>query len=288
MLRNLKNLGAVLIILFLLPYLAVSFSVRQELAQKVDFRMSPLEIYVCQAAAAVLPDICEDEFIKAQIILIRTNTVKKLQMMGLEKSETLERSEELGESFLDTELLETRFGNRLYRLAQETEGQILVYEGEPIEAAYHAVSNGNTRKGEEVPGAELPYLVMAECPEDILSPDYLCRTEYPVEEWEDRLGSSGEKWPKVEILERDSAGYVSRVKINEELLTGEQFREKLGLCSADFTIEEIDGVTIITTKGRGHGLGLSQYTAEHMAKEGKDHEEILAVFFPGTELIKTE
>ena len=112
--------------------------------------------------------------------------------------------------------------------------------------------------------------------------------EYETERWRELLAPGSEKRPEVEILSRDSAGYVLRVKIGEELFTGEQFRKKLGLASADFTIMEMDDTKVITTKGRGHGLGMSQYTANHMAAQGADHREILAEFFPGTELIKTE
>ena len=267
-----------MIILLLFPYLAVVFTVGTLPVKERAGQMSPLEIYVCQITAGTLPADSADEFIKAQMVLVRTNAVREMQ----------EQLQNPVENLLDIKSIEERFGDRLYRLAKETEGQILMHEGVPIEGAYHAVSNGKTRDGREVLGESMPYLVPVECPEDLRSPEYLYRTEILVEQRGSDPESGGVKWNKVEVLERDSSGYVQRVKFGEELLTGEQFRERLGLCSSDFIIEEAEDAIIITTKGLGHGLGMSQYTANHMAQNGAEYREILATFFPGTDLTKIE
>ena len=285
MLWNLKNAAAILAILLLLPYLAVTFSG----TAGADAGPEPnLETYVCGVTAAVLPADCEDEFIKAQMILIRTNAVRKLQELSEAPEAALMFVKELGEPFREPMMVEKLFGHRLYQLAEDTRGLILTFEGEPIEGAYHAVSNGRTREGREVLGKEVSYLTSAACPEDMKAADYFCRIEFKEEEWRLLLEDGGEKWPEVEILERDGAGYVRLVRIGEEILTGEQFRQKLGLSSSDFIIEKIENARVVTTNGRGHGLGMSQYTANCMARDGKNHKQILESFFSGTELRKIE
>ena len=81
-----------------------------------------------------------------------------------------------------------------------------------------------------------------------------------------------------------TAGYVTSVRVGQETVNGEEFRQTYGLASSCFILQKYDGKLRITTRGVGHGLGLSQYTANEMAKEGKDAAEILQYFFEGTEI----
>ena len=82
----------------------------------------------------------------------------------------------------------------------------------------------------------------------------------------------------------DSAGYVLSVKVGKETVSGESFRDTYGLASSCFELQAFEEQTRVITKGVGHGLGLSQYTANEMAKEGKTYQEILQYFFEGTEI----
>ena len=88
----------------------------------------------------------------------------------------------------------------------------------------------------------------------------------------------------VQILSHDSAGYVTEVQIGEEKCSGDEFRDTYELASGCFELQEFDGKTRAVTKGVGHGLGMSQYTANEMAKEGKSYKEILQFFYEGTEM----
>ena len=87
-----------------------------------------------------------------------------------------------------------------------------------------------------------------------------------------------------EVTAMDTAGYVTSVRVGQETVNGEEFRQTYGLASSCFILQKYDGRLRITTRGVGHGLGLSQYTANEMAKEGKDVSEILQYFFEGTEI----
>ena len=74
-----------------------------------------------------------------------------------------------------------------------------------------------------------------------------------------------------------------KIRIGENVYSGEKFREALNLPSGCFTLHDQEDQLKITTKGVGHGVGMSQYTANSMAKEGKKYKEILAYFYEGTE-----
>ena len=103
-----------MIILLLLPYLAVVFTVGTLPVKERAGQMSPLEIYVCQVTAGTLPADSADEFIKAQMVLVRTNAVREMQ----------EQRQNPVENLLDIKSIEERFGDRLYRLAKETEASL--------------------------------------------------------------------------------------------------------------------------------------------------------------------
>ena len=86
---------------------------------------------------------------------------------------------------------------------------------------------------------------------------------------------------QIEIVSRDAAEYVTKIKVAGETYDGEQFRHALELPSACFTITEMDDHVRIVARGMGHGFGLSQNTAEKLAKEGYGYREILAYFYKG-------
>ena len=162
-----------------------------------------------------------------------------------------------------------------YRKIKQSEGTC-VFEGgywtdkqmEDIWGMKYAVYH---HKLKEVLGSEdYPYLKMVECPLDLESKEELKTRIF------DEL--------KAEVKKTDSAGYVLSVQAGEEQVNGEEFRNAYDLDSACFTLQDYNGKLRVTTRGVGHGLGMSQYTANRMAKEGKDYKEILDYFFSGTEI----
>lgn len=159
-----------------------------------------------------------------------------------------------------------------------TRGEVLTWEKNYIYAAYHALSAGETRAITEVyPDANMPYLTKISCPKDVQAEEYL-------------MVSYLEKqaYGQVEIVSRDEAGYVKEVIVDGKNYTGEEFRNQYGLQSACFSIKKLENKIRIVTKGFGHGIGLSQYSAQKMAEEGKSYKEILEYFYPGTQLVQVE
>ena len=309
--QKLKDVAAAAVFVLLFPCVVLLFSGKEVSFRKVSEKDGALEGYYIRkehgaasetldlksytlgAAAAVLWADCEEEMMKAQMVLVRTNLLRKIQEAG--EDHTISEAQ-LSEVYMEPELQRRKFGSafeafweRLTKAGEDTDGWILTFEGEPVEAAYHLVSSGRTRMGSEVLDGEYPYLQPVECAEDRYAKDYLMRKEISGEEWRTTLEAAGyDPDAELQIAVRDASGYVCRIKLGEQVLGGEEFRRLFDLNSADFFIEEGGLGKIITTKGVGHGLGMSQYGANVYAENGADFREILARFFPGTELKKIE
>ena len=98
--------------------------------------------------------------------------------------------------------------------------------------------------------------------------------------------SSGSLEGQMQIIERTEAGYVKEIQIGNAVFTGREVRELLGLRSSDFTVRQEGENMIFTTKGYGHGAGMSQYGANELAKEGMDYHEILEYYYTGISFLK--
>lgn len=167
-----------------------------------------------------------------------------------------------------------------------TDGQRLLWEGEPIRAVFHSASAGRTESSEALWGA-VPYLVSVDSPETAADvPGY--RTEVRLRPEEVRAAVSAElpEDPAVWLgaVTRDGSGRVETIQIGDAVLTGAEARERFGLRSAAFEAAYADGEFVFTVTGSGHGVGMSQYGANVMAKNGADCAEILAHYYPGTVL----
>lgn len=231
----------------------------------------PLDEYGIGALAKEIPPSYKKEALKAQAILIRTGICRTLAEGGA--------GAVLTEDFRTREQMEKAWGaakyssnyRRLKEAWEETEGQIVTYGGKPANTPFCRLSNGSTRDGREALGSEeYPYLKIVECPLDVEAAEQI--QTVTVDEMD------------AEVTECDTAGYVLSVRVGADTVSGEEFRENYHLASGCFTLQNYNGKLRITTRGVGHGLGLSQYTANEMAKEGKTAEEIIGYFFEGTEL----
>ena len=230
----------------------------------------PIEEYCVGMLAKEIPASYEEEALKAQAILVRTDVYKKINESG---SDTV-----LEDDFWTQKQMEKAWGgkyskyyHKLEKVWSETEGQVLNYGDTLALTPFFRLSNGWTRDAKEVLESEdYPYLKIVECPDDI--------------EAEKQLQTVTVDDMDAEITATDTAGYVLNVRVGQENVSGEEFRNTYKLASGCFTLQRCNGQIRITTRGIGHGLGLSQYEANQMAKNGKTYEEILQYFFEGTEI----
>lgn len=279
-----RQAGYFLIIMLLLPYVVTIFvngngvlkleksdSPYITVERDGKTREMPMDEYGIGVLAKEIDVDVEIEALKAQAILIRTSIYKSLQEEGT--------STVLTKNYWTRNQMEMNWGadaydenyNKMKEAWNSTKGVVLIYEGNLALTPYHKLSNGKTRSGNEVFGSEsYPYLQVRECPKDLEAKEAITTTI---------IRETG-----FQVVSEDSAGYVMKVKCGTEEVKGEEFRSTYHLISSSFKFEDFDGNIKVTTQGIGHGLGMSQYTAEKMAKDGKTHQEILNYFFEGTAL----
>ena len=230
----------------------------------------PLEDYGISVMAKEMPGSYKKEAWKAQAVLVRTSICEKMNQDG---SDTV-----LEQNYLTDAQKKQLWGNNKYysyynklkKAWEETDGEILTWKGKPAYAPFCRLTNGSTRDAKESLGEEYPYLKKVTCPKDLEN------------EWQIQTTMVKDLDAKVTAL--DSAGYVKKVRIGKEIMSGEAFREKYHLASSSFILQKYDGKLRIITCGVGHGYGMSQYTANEMAKKGKTYKEILGYFYKKTKI----
>ncbi len=230
----------------------------------------PLEDYGIGVMAKEMPGSYRKEAWKAQAVLVRTAICKRMNHDG---SDTV-----LEQSYLTDAQKKQLWGsnkyysyyNKLKKAWEETDGEILTWKGKPAYAPFCRLTNGSTRDAIESLGEEYPYLKKVTCPKDLEN------------EWQ--IQTTMEKKLDAKVTALDSAGYVKKVRVGEEIMSGEAFREKYHLVSSSFILQKYAGKLRIITCGVGHGYGMSQYTANEMAKKGKTYKEILGYFYKKTKI----
>lgn len=245
---------AIILIICLLPYIITTFLNGKAVDAE---KQSLLDEYCIGVLAKEVSSEYEDEMLKVQAVIVRTTIYQNVNEIVAEEIVPLE--------------LDSGWYQTLKRAWEATEGQVLMCGEELALVPFHYLSNGKTRSGQEVLQSEsYPYLKVKECLDDV--------------EAEEQLQTKMIAITNAEVVTTDSAGYVTEVKVGEMLQSGDAFRDTYGLASSCFELQSFAESTRVITKGVGHGLGLSQYSANEMAKEGKTYQEILQYFYEGTEL----
>ena len=169
---------------------------------------------------------------------------------------------------------------------------VLESGGSPIVAAFCSMSAGKTESAENVWGASVPYLVSVDSSADTTAPRYLETADFTAQELQTQLAGllPDADWDTApadwfHIVSTTDAGTVQTLTVCGQTCTGQEVRDALALRSAAFTVACADGKFTFTTRGFGHGVGMSQYGANAMAKDGADWREILMHYYPETEIV---
>ena len=228
--------------------------------------------------AEQIGDNYELETIKAQAVIARSNlyrTVKEQKSLNSVLNQI--RDEIKNKSLKSLYLLIMQ--DKYERAVKETKGKVITWENKLKLVPYHEVSSGKTRDGEEVfHSAEYAYLKSVDSSQDKESPAYVNSTYV----------AASQLPAKLVIKKRDSAGYITALTADGSWIEGETFRQGMHLASADFSVQKVGKMVRFLCKGKGHGLGFSQYGGNEMAKEGGRWEEILAAYFPEMEVTEVE
>lgn len=251
----------------------------------------PLEDYVTSVVASEMPAEFEEEALKAQAIAARTYVVNHLLHSEDDEDDTISDQTD-DQVYADDDELKQKWGkeyhwkmDKVSEAVNDTKSEIITYDAEPITPTFFSMSNGYTEDAENYWGNELPYLKSVESKWEEDNPKFTDQEIFSTDEMADRIGISLSGSMEIPIeISRTSSDRVSEITFNDDTFTGKEIREKLDLRSNDFTVKQKDNHFIFTTKGFGHGVGMSQYGANGMAEEGKKYKEIIQHYYQGVEL----
>lgn len=294
-----KNKILLSIIVILLPITIYMFSKKENIESEVtnssqkdiyihflinnEMKELPLEEYLVNVVGAEVPALFDMEALKAQAIASRTfalyeETTRGYVTTGDQAYNSLATFQSKWQDNYNTYLA------KIKKAVSTTKNLIMTYENNLIKSYFYAMSNGYTTTSLSVFNEELPYL------NDILptldSPNTkLFQVTKTVSKTEfcDTLNIDCTHL-KINNITIDTSNRVEIISINDTQYTGIDIRKKFNLRSTDFTIEEDNDNIVFTTKGYGHGVGMSQYGANTMAKNGSNYEEILKYYYQGVEI----
>jgi len=244
-----------------------------------------LEEYLIGVVAAEMPASFNIEALKAQAIVARTYALKRL-----EENKTLTDTVST-QVYKDNSQLKDMWGkdyNKYYtkikKAVTETKDLIITYDNKLIDAVFHSTSNGYTVDAKDVWGNDIPYLKSVISKWDLEASSYLRKITKEIFEIEQKLGIIISDNEDIKITSIDNNNRVIEVNIAGNLYTGIELRNKLSLRSTDFEIEINGNEITFTTKGYGHGVGMSQYGANGMANNGYNYKQIINHYYKNVQI----
>ena len=256
--------------------------------------------YVLGAVAAEMPVSWPDEALKAQAVAAHSYALYCRDHAAPDSIGWLTADPARRQGCLTDPVLRSYWGTayetnyaRLAALVDEVEHTVLLCDGAPACASYFAISNGRTEASENVWGTALPYLVPVDSSTDLSADNYEVTLTLSAAQTgqllSEGLGIAADpaapgQWFGEPTL--TASGYVASLPVCGQTVSGAALRRALGLRSACFTLRYQDGGFCITTRGYGHGVGLSQWGAKALAEQGQGYADILAHYFPGTQLCR--
>ncbi|MCR8632339.1 stage II sporulation protein D [Paenibacillus radicis (ex Xue et al. 2023)] len=279
-----------------------AFQIPVYMSKQKKVEMLLLEQYVRGVLAAEMPIEFELEAMKAQAIAARTYIIRRMieqdssnvPVVGAWVTDTVAH-----QAYVTNEDLKKRWGPEAYKAnsdkldhaVNETKDLILTYKDKPIQANFFSTSNGFTENSEDYWNEYIPYLRSVPSPWDIkLSPRYKETITVPFKDLQRKLGTTGvlpvstNSSNGLKVLEMTQGHRIKKMVVGGKTFTGREVRERLGLNSSQFQWSWKGSDLQITTFGYGHGVGMSQWGANGMAKEGKTAEQIVKYYYTGIEI----
>lgn len=264
-----------------------------------------LEEYVVGVVAAEMPASFEPEALKAQAVIARTYALGQTLISGgrgcdQHPSADICTWEQHCQAWISQEVAQEgwpeqkrqEYWAKIISSVQETRDMVVTYQGSPVDAVFHSTCGGHTDNSEEVWSASAPYLKAVECPYCQHSPWAQKETTYSLVEFSELMSRFPKASPVSSYISptflsvnRSSTERLMTLQVNDLSLTGHELRNLLSLPSTRVSWKVEQNKIVFTTKGYGHGVGLCQYGADGMAKEGYDYQEILKHYYRDVEVV---
>lgn len=247
-----------------------------------------LEEYVVGVLGCEMPALFEEEALKAGAVAARTYVLNKIQanenktISSTTNDQCYSTNEELANKWQENY---QQYFQKIEKAVENTSGEYMTYEDNIIKAYYFSTSNGYTENVANVFGETLDYLVSVESPYDENTKQFYSKVIINKEEFLNKLNLK-ETNIKIGNITRTESNRVETITINDKIYTGIEIRKLLNLRSTDFDISIAGNEIEIATKGYGHGVGMSQYGANELAKIGYAYDEILKHYYSGIKIVK--
>lgn len=246
----------------------------------------PLDKYVLNVLACEMPALFMDEALKAGAVAIRTFYLYKEEHVNNYVAKVSDQC------YLSDQELKDKWNNkydeyhsRLENIVNTTKDEVIKYNKDIIESFYFSLSNGYTENVEYVFSNKIPYLVSVESLWDKSVNAFERTINISKDEFFSKLNIPKTEEVNIEVLSLTDGNRINEIRINDKIYKGVEIRKLLNIRSADFNIQ-IEGENVsITTKGYGHGVGMSQYGANEMAKLGYNYIDILKHYYSGVEIL---
>ncbi len=251
-----------------------------------------LEEYIVGVLAGEMPIYFELEALKAQAVAARSYALKRMEYNKNNEYDVVDSI--MNQVYLDRDYLKEAWGssytsniNKLIRAVNETSGEYLDYDGGIADALFFSTSNGYTENSDVVFSFDVPYLKSVDSKwDESVSSVFHSSITISVSDFLQKMKiSNSDKVVFSDIVKSDT-GRVISININGVDFKGMDVYNNLGLKSLDFSLEQVGSNVVINTSGYGHGVGMSQYGALGMAKNGYNYRDILFHYYTGVTIKK--
>ena len=301
-----KKIILIIILILVLPYILSSIFEKEKLIELVHkdktirvlrsktnkIEEIPFEEYVVGVLAGEMPLYFEEEALKAQAVASRSYALKRIEYNKNKTYDVVDNTN--NQVYLDNNYLKeawktnyTSYINKIRKIVNETSREYLDYNGSVVDAFFFSTSTGKTENAKEIFNISLPYLVSVSSTwDEEVSPVFYDNYTFTLLDFYQKLNLPYNINLNIEVIDTTSAGRIKSIKINNETFTGSKISSTFNLRSTSFKIEKQGENVQITTTGFGHGVGMSQYGAEGMAKKGYTYDEILKHYYQGVKIKK--
>lgn len=258
--------------------------------------------YLAGVVRAEMPASFETQALCAQAVAARTYTLYKIATGG-NHGETADMCGDptCCQAYLAEDRARENWGEqadayetKIENAVAATDGQTILYDNKPVLAVFHSSSAGRTKSAGEVWTQDLPYLRSVTSPEEGNAiPNYYSRVAFSAQKFREKFlaahpeaNFSGKTSGWIKNLTVYEGTNVEHVTIGGVTVQGSEVRTIFSLRSASFEIEVQDGDIVFFVTGYGHGVGMSQYGANQMAKDGSTWDEIIRHYYSGVTLAR--
>ncbi len=256
-----------------------------------------LEDYILGVVAGEMPAAFHLEALKAQALAARTYTMLRMEQFGGNGCSNHPGAEICTDpahcqAYRNPATLKKDL-EKLKEAVYGTSGEVIVYDNKLIDAVFHSTSGGKTENSEEIWSSRVPYLRSVSSQYEEHSPKYIAQQEIGIDAFIECIKkldpevtiSKKNIGSQIKVLERSEGGRITKLKIGDKTFSGSEVRTALGLNSANFNFSVTGKSIMFTVAGNGHGIGMSQYGADGMAKNGSGYRDIVMHYYQGVDIV---